>query len=84
MQLSIPPAWALGLLLASLYGTIFHIWRGRSLSDLPRFLLAGWLGFALGHLGGHLLHITPFRIGELNVLSASLGAWVALFIAHRL
>ncbi|MCD6290758.1 MAG: hypothetical protein J7M34_09680 [Anaerolineae bacterium] len=84
MYTSIPPAWALGMLLASIYATIFYIWRGMSLRDLPRFLIAGWLGFALGQWCGHVTHFSILQIGQLNIVEASLGAWATLFIARRL
>ena len=82
--MAIPPAWALGALLASLYATVFHLWRGESLGDLFRFLMAGWIGFAAGQWGGRLMGFTWFQIGDLYVVSASLGAWLALFVARRL
>ncbi len=84
MPILIPPAWALGAVLASMYATLFHLWRGESLGDLPRFLIAGWIGFTVGQWGGRLADFAWLQIGELHVLSASLGAWLALVIVRRL
>ncbi len=84
MPVLISPGWVLGALLSSIYATLFHIWKGESLSDLPRFLLAAWIGFALGQWGGQLSGLSLIQVGSLNLVSASLGAWLALFIARRL
>jgi hypothetical protein len=84
MPVLISPGWALGALLASIYATAFHVWQGESLSDLPRFLIAAWVGFALGQWGGQLSGLTLIQIGTLNLVSASLGAGLALLIARHL
>ncbi|NOZ27146.1 MAG: hypothetical protein GXP39_03710 [Chloroflexi bacterium] len=84
MHIPIPPAWVLGFLIASLYGTAFHIWRGESLQDLSRFLIAAWIGFGLAQWGSYLADLMLVRIGQLDIASATLGAWLALFIARRL
>jgi hypothetical protein len=46
------------------------------------FLLAGWLGFALGQIAGALLGIDIFRIGSLHTLTAVAGAVTALLAAR--
>jgi hypothetical protein len=51
---------------------------------LALFLLAGWIGFGLGHLLGVLLAIDIFNIGNLRVITASFGALIALVVAHFL
>ncbi len=84
MSISIPPAWALGALLSTLYATLFHLWRGESLRDLFRFWAAAWIGFAAGQLASQWMGSPWLRIGSLHVIGASLGAWLALLIACRL
>lgn len=79
-----PPAWLLSSLIATIYGTLFHVWRGRTLRELPLYILAALLGFVLGDLAGDALGLDLFTIGPLHVLEASLGSWVALFIARWL
>jgi hypothetical protein len=51
---------------------------------LALFLLAGWIGFGLGHLLGVILAIDILNIGTLRVVTASFGALVALVVAHFL
>ncbi len=84
MPILIPPAWALGALLSSIYATVFHLWRGESLGDLVRFWIAAWIGFAVGQWGSQWLGLIWLQIGPLHVIGASLGAWLALLIVHRL
>ena len=42
------------------------------------FLLASWMGFALGQIGGELLGIEIANIGPLHTVAASIGAVLAL------
>ena len=70
--------------LSTIYGAGFHIWQGGSARRLALFLLAGWMGFALGHLVGNLLGIRILMMGGLNVVTATLGSAVALFAARWL
>jgi hypothetical protein len=74
----------LGFTLATLYGAGFHLWRGGGARRLALYLLAGWLGFTLGHLLGDATGLLLFRVGTLNVFSATLGSGLALVAAHVL
>lgn len=51
---------------------------------LALFLLAGWVGFGLGHLLGTILNINILNIGTLRIVSATVGALIALLVAHFL
>jgi hypothetical protein len=73
-----------GFALATIYGAAFHFWMGGSSHRLLLYLLAGWLGFALGHFVGAALHIDVLRIGQLNLLTATVGSLVALGAARIL
>ncbi|MCA9938555.1 MAG: hypothetical protein KC418_07935 [Anaerolineales bacterium] len=68
----------LGFLLASIYGASFHLILGGPARRIVLYVLAAWLGFALGHLAGDLLHIDLLKLGALHLFSASLGSWIAL------
>ena len=46
------PSFLFALLIASLYGVLYHFVRGGGLGRLLLFLIFGWAGFALGHLVG--------------------------------
>jgi len=78
------PAFVVAAILSTLYGAAFHVWQGGSARRLALYLLAGWLGFALGHVSGNLLGVRVLMVGPLNVLAATLGSGVALFAARWL
>lgn len=68
----------LGFLLATAYGAGFHFLMGGPARRIVLYVLAAWLGFALGHLLGDWLGITTLKLGSIHLLSASLGSWIAL------
>ncbi len=78
------PALLLSILIASMHGALFHLWQGRSFRELPLYLVASGLGFALGQLAGNLIGLDIFMIGALHIIEASLGSWSMLFIARWL
>ena len=72
----------LGFLLATAYGAGFHLLMGGPAKYILLYILAAWIGFGLGHFLGDLLNIELLKLGVIHLLSASLGAWIAL-IASR-
>ncbi|MER3515239.1 MAG: hypothetical protein C4310_13325 [Chloroflexota bacterium] len=83
MALSIPPALVLAGLLSTAYGAAFHLVAG-GLRRLLLYIVAGWVGFALGQFAGVYGDTDPLRIGQVHVVSATLGSWLALILAHWL
>ena len=73
-----------GFILATLYSAAFHLVIGGDARRLALFLLAGWLGFTLGHIFGVLFEINVLSIGSLKMFSATFGAWLALLAARFL
>jgi hypothetical protein len=71
-------------ILATLYGAAFHLVSGGDARRLALFLLAAWLGFALGHGFGDVVRVTLLDIGPLHMLPATVGAWLALVVARIL
>lgn len=71
-------ALVLGFLLASAYGAGFHLILGGPARRILLYMFSAWIGFLLGHFIGDLLGIEIFKLGALHLLSASLGAWIAL------
>lgn len=69
----------LGFLLATAYGTLFHLLIGGPARRLFLYVVSSWFGFAIGHFAGNMLLIDWFQLGPLNLLSASVGSWIALF-----
>lgn len=78
------PNTTLAFILATLFGATFHLIMGGNARRLALFLLSGWVGFSLGHLLGVVFEINVLNIGTLRIVSASLGAVVALVVAHIL
>jgi hypothetical protein len=78
------PTLTFGFRLATLVGAAFHLIVGGDARRLALFLLSGWIGFTLGHLLGVALAIDSMSIGPLHVISAMLGALVALIVAQIL
>ena len=69
-------------ILAAIVG-LFHVSayvfiRGRAGARLPLLLIAAWLGAWAGDTVGSRFAVDPVRIGEFNVLFASLVAWLAI------
>lgn len=78
------PSVVFAFILATLYGASFHLIFGGSTRQLALYLLASWLGFGLGQLLGVALGVRLFSIGVINTFSATLGAWIALFVTRFL
>jgi uncharacterized membrane protein YeaQ/YmgE (transglycosylase-associated protein family) len=78
------PTVVFGFILATLYGATFHLIFGGNTRQLALYLLAGWLGFALGQVFGSAFAVRAFNIGSINTFAATLGAWLALFITRLL
>lgn len=68
----------LGFLLATAYGAGFHFILGGPARRILLYVLAAWIGFALGHILGDLINLEFLKLGALHLFSASLGAWIAL------
>jgi hypothetical protein len=68
----------LGFLLATAYGAGFHLIMGGPARRIPLFVIAAWFGFAAGHFLGAVMNIDLLQLGALHLLSASIGAWLAL------
>ena len=84
MALLLNPTILLATVLAAGYASIFHLWTGRSKRDLPLFLAAAAVGFALGQWAGQSLQWEIVRIGQLFILEATLSSLFALFLVRVL
>lgn len=78
------PTFLLAIGLATLFGAAFHVWQGGDARRLVFFLVASWLGFALGHVTGDLVGVHALQIGALNLLMATLGSGLALALTRVL
>jgi uncharacterized membrane protein YjjP (DUF1212 family) len=77
-----PPYLLLSVLLGAVYGTLFHLWRGKTFQDLLIFFVAGVLGFLLGQALGNLLGLEFFLIGPLHMGEATTGSLVSLLVVQ--
>jgi hypothetical protein len=80
----LPPSLILSTLLAVLLGTLWFVWRGRTLRDWIIDVLAALLGFGLGQLVGWLLGLGLPTVGEVRVVEGSMFAVLALWLTQRL
>lgn len=78
------PSLTFGFIIATLFGAVFHLIVGGDARRLAFFLLSGWVGFSLGHILGVAFEINILNIGSLRIFAASVGALIALSVAHFL
>jgi len=76
------PTLTFGFILATLLGSLFHLILGGDVRRLAAFLVAGWVGFGIGHLLGVNLGIDVLSIGSLRTVPAVFGAIVVLLLTH--
>ena len=74
------PAILFALLIASLYGLLYHLIRNGGAGRLLLYLLFSWAGFALGHLLGAWLEFWLFPLGALNLGMSTLGSLLVLLL----
>ncbi|MCL4562665.1 MAG: hypothetical protein M1281_18895 [Chloroflexi bacterium] len=85
------PTLFFGVLLSSLYGAVFHLWKDGGLPRLFLFLVLSWAGFWIGHLLANQLGWTFVSVGTLHVGLATLGSlaflaggyWLSLVQVQR-
>lgn len=72
------PALLFALLVAFLYGALYHLLRGGGFWRLLLFLILSVLGFAAGHLVGLWRGWVFLPLGSLNLGMSSLGSLLVL------
>lgn len=78
------PNFLLGMLISSLYGTIFHLVRGGGAGRLSLYLILAWVGFWAGHFIALKMQWIFIRIGPLNFGMATLSSLLILILGHWL
>lgn len=73
-----------GIILSSLYGIVFHLWKGGRPWRLLVFLLISWIGFWGGHFLGVKIGIVFLGVGSLNTGFATLMSLFALGLGYWL
>lgn len=77
-------SYLFGFILSTLYGSLFHLWRGGGLGRLLFYITLSWVGFWVGHWAGKSFNLTFGKIGVIQVGSATFGAVACLFIGYWL
>ncbi|MBT3338530.1 MAG: hypothetical protein HN855_11085 [Anaerolineae bacterium] len=78
------PSFLLAFVIASLYGALYHLWRGGGPGRILFYLVLAWFGF----LGANFLatwqawHLLP--IGSVDIGIGTLGALISLFLGDWL
>ena len=78
------PSLLLALLIALLYGALFHLLRGGRFVRLLFYFLLSILGFIVGHLVGIWQGWVLFPLGALNLGLSTIGSVVFLFVGDWL
>jgi hypothetical protein len=78
------PSFLIGIVISSLYGALFHLWRGGGLGRLVLYIILAWIGFWLGHFAGNALGWTFFSLGPLRLGMATVGAAITLGVGYWL
>jgi len=72
------PSLFIGFLISSLFGALFHVWRGGGPGRILLYLVLAWLGFWGGHALGIHWGLDFFSIGPLHLGMAALGSILLL------
>lgn len=80
------PAVLFGILVSTLMGAVFHLWKNGSFGRLLLYLILAWVGFWAGHLLGNRFGLTfgsvgPLRLGMgvlVGVGTLLAGHWLSL------
>ncbi len=78
------PALLLGLVVSTLYGAAFHLWRGGGAGRFLLYLLLSWLGFWVGQFLADRLGLGWASVGPLHLGLATVGSLACLAIGFWL
>lgn len=78
------PAVMFGVLVATLLGALFHLWRGGSILRLLFFIVLSWAGFWIGHFLGRSLNFDILVLGSLQIGAGIIGSLVLLALGYWL
>jgi hypothetical protein len=78
------PSIILGVIISTLYGAAYHLWRGGGLGRMLYYMVLAWIGFWAGHFLGNQLGVTIGGIGPLQLGAATMGSAVLLGIGYWL
>jgi hypothetical protein len=73
------PSFLLALIISTMLGALFHLWRGGGPTRIFFYFILAWIGFFAGHFLALWRGWILLPIGALEVGIASLGALIFLF-----
>lgn len=74
----VSPTFTFGIAVATLFGTLAHLILNGQGRHLLAYILAAWVGFGIGQAIGQVMNIRVLGIGDLNMLTAGIGALIAI------
>jgi hypothetical protein len=85
------PSLLFGILISSLFGVAFHVWKGGGIGRLILSLILSWIGFWTGHIiaeyfGWSLLNLGPINLGFATIFSILFligGYWLSQVQVER-
>jgi uncharacterized membrane protein YeaQ/YmgE (transglycosylase-associated protein family) len=78
------PTLILGFVISTLYGALFHLFRGGGPARLLFYLCLGWAGFWIGQISATRLSWTFAKFGPIHLGAATLGSLIFLLVGHWL
>lgn len=78
------PAIIFSIFVASLLGSLLHLWRDGGLFRLVLYLALSWIGFFGGHLLAEALSIHFLEFGPIHLGMGILGTLVLLALGYWL
>jgi hypothetical protein len=78
------PSILLGLLISTLYGAAFHLWRGGGAGRLLLYLILSWVGFWAGQILSSFMDWSFFSLGQLHLGVATISSLLFLLVGQWL
>ena len=78
------PAFLFGMLVATAYGTGFHLIRGGNLGKLVLDVFFSWIAFWVGHYTAAFLGWTFWSLGPLHLGLASIASLAGIILGNWL
>lgn len=78
------PAIVFSFFMATLLGSLLHLWRGGSLVHLLLYLVLSLIGFFVGHNLANALSINFITLGTINLGMGILGSLAFLGLGYWL
>jgi hypothetical protein len=74
----------LGFVISTLFGALFHLWRGGKAGRLLLYLILAWVGFWSGHLLAVVFKWDFDKLGQLHIAFGILGCCITLLAGYWL